>query len=715
MAAFLVSAARERGPIELGVEAFQRKDYLEAQKQFKRAVLQNPRNAHANKLLGVVYAVQEDYRSAQEPLRLACALDSHEEDACFYLGRVYYSLGRFEESLKTFKAALAVKPDGSAIQRGVGLALEALGRPAEAELHFLAAARDGSNYTLLDYGMFLFRQGRLGESAEVLRRAGATKELAKVMSVLAAQPGAAPAKPPAPVRFAATDLPMIVRNAAAGHKHQIEMMVSGVAVLDYDNDGWPDIYVANGAAIPSLEKTDASFANHLFHNNQDGTFTDVTASAGIAGRGYCMGVAAADYDNDGWQDIFVTGVRGNILYRNRGDGSFEDVTEKAGLKGSGHWSIAAGWFDYDNDGYLDLVVVNYVVWNPGTEPYCGDARPEYRGYCAPQEYQPTPNELYHNQHDGTFRDVSRESGLGAHLGKGMGVAFGDYDLDGFLDVFVGNDTVPNFLFHNLKDGKFEEVALAAGVAYSADGRAVSSMGADFRDLDNDGREDIFVSTLSGDGFTFFRNLGGKFVDISYPSRTSTLTKPFSGWGMGAFDLNNDGFKDVFTADGFPGDNAELTMTVESRQSNIVLLNQGDSFQLQKLPGKALYRGAAFGDFNRDGLIDVVVTRLNEAPQVLPNVTDTRNHWLAVKLRGRRSNRDGIGARVRIVTDSGSQWNRITTSVGFAGSSEPVAHFGLGRDRIVKLIEIQWPSGTAQRLEKIEADRYLEIEEPLWSP
>jgi hypothetical protein len=321
--------------------------------------------------------------------------------------------------------------------------------------------------------------------------------------------------------------------------------------------------------------------------------------------------------------------------------------------------------------------------------------------------------LYRNQGDGTFRNVSMDSGVGGHPGKGMGVVFGDYDLDGRLDVFVANDTTPNFLFRNLGNGRFEEQALPAGVAYNGEGRAASSMGADFRDYDNDGREDLFVTALSNEGFTFFRNVGrGKFVDLSYPSRISAASQPLSGWSAGAADLNNDGWKDIISANGFPGDNAELAIDVQSRQTNSVFLNLGAGlFRMVVLPGRALHRGLALGDLNRDGRMDVVVTRLNQSPLVLWNATETANRWLRLKLRGRKSNRDGLGALVRVVTDSGSQWNRATTSVGYAGSSEPIVHFGLGRNRIAKLVEIAWPSGELQRLEGVDANQLLEIEEP----
>jgi ASPIC and UnbV. len=426
-----------------------------------------------------------------------------------------------------------------------------------------------------------------------------------------------------------------------------------------------------------------------------------------------MGVAAADYDNDGWVDLFVTGVRTNNLYRNKGDGTFEDVTHSAGLESDGRWSIAAGWFDYDNDGLLDLFVVRYVNWDPTSEARCADPPAGSRTYCHPRNYAPLPNALYHNEGHGKFRDVSDRSGIGGHMGKGMGVVFGDYDGDGFLDVFVANDTVPNFLFRNKGNGTFEEVALSAGVALNADGAARSSMGADFRDYDNDGREDIFVTDLTNERFLLFRNIGhGQFSDTSGPSRIAALSLPWSGWSTGLYDLNNDGLKDIFVAAGNVTDNAEAISSRRSRQPNLVFVNRGAGlFDMQELPGAAFHRGAAFGDFNHDGRIDVVVTGLNEQPVLLENVTASSGHWLEIALEGKRSNRQGIGAHIHIVSRSGEQWNRVTTSVGFGGSSDGTVHFGLGQDTAIEMLEIQWPSGVRQVMRNIAPDRSLKIVEP----
>jgi hypothetical protein len=512
----------------------------------------------------------------------------------------------------------------------------------------------------------------------------------------------------------------VLRNAASGDKHQIEAMVSGVAVFDFDNDGWPDIYFVNGAAQPSLEKTNESFSNALYRNNGDGTFRDVTAKAGVRGSGYAMGVAAADYNNDGFADLFIAGVNRNLLYRNRGDGTFEDVTAKAGLaqnKGPKPWSVSAGWFDYDNDGFLDLFVVNYCIWTKENDPPCTISK--VRTYCHPRYYQPQVNQLYHNNGDGTFTDVSVESGIAAHRGKGMGVAFLDFDHDGKLDVFVANDTTPNFLFHNEGNGRFREVGVRAGVALNEDGRTLSSMGADARDLDNDGFEDIWVSANANETFPLFRNLGNAlFSDLTYPSEIGRQTLSATGWSNGIFDFNNDGYKDLFVACSAIDDNTEQFADRKSRQSNRVLSNLGNLHfsDVSATAGKdfqqlGAHRGAAFGDFDNDGRVDAVVSRIGERAELFRNTSSRGNHWLAVRLRGKRSNRDGIGALIRVVTPATQQWNRITTATGYGSSSDRTAFFGLANQSVITLVEIEWPSGTRQKLENVKADRYLKVEEP----
>jgi hypothetical protein len=513
----------------------------------------------------------------------------------------------------------------------------------------------------------------------------------------------------------------VLRDSATPEKHQIETMVGGVAVFDYNNDHRPDIYFVNGARQPALEKTDASFYNRLYRNNGNNTFTDVTLDAGVKGAGFATGVAAADYDNDGFTDLFIAGVDRNILFRNRGDGTFADVTKAAALTHEAArrkpWSIAAGWFDYDSDGRLDLFVVNYCVWIPEKEHPCTIGKS--RTYCHPRYYEGLPNQLYRNNGDGTFSDVSRQSGIADHIGKGMAVSFLDYDQDGQLDVFVTNDTVPNFLFRNEGNGRFREVGLVAGVALNDDGRSLSSMGADARDIDNDGREDIFVTANNNETFPLFKNLGkGLLSDITYPSGVGRQSMAYTGWSNGIYDFDNDGYKDLFAACGAIDDNVEEFSNRKSRQSNLILTNLGSGQFVDSTgtAGRTLtpasrHRGAAFGDFDGDGRVDIVVTRIGESALVLRNTSPAQNHWIVLRLRGKRSNRQGLGALVQVSSSGREQWNRVTTATGYASSSDPALFFGMGKDRIASKITIRWPSGSSQTLENVACDRYLTVDEP----
>jgi hypothetical protein len=526
-----------------------------------------------------------------------------------------------------------------------------------------------------------------------------------------------------PIEFedvaARAGLNFTLRNGATGHAYQPEIMTGGVAALDYNNDGCMDIFFVNGADLPSKQKTGPQYYNRLFRNNCDMTFTDVTEAAGLAGHGYSMGVAAADYDNDGHTDLLVTGLNGNTLYRNRGDGTFEDVTAKAGLaSGPAIWSVSAGWFDYDNDGRLDLFVTSYVDWKPDAD-HCtrDDGKPFY---CHPRVFQPLPNRLYHNNGDGTFSDVSRSSGIAEHAGKGMGVAFGDFDGDGLLDVFVANDSVPNFLFHNLGNGRFREMALEAGVAYAFHGNAVAGMGADFRDFDDDGREDIVLDAMYFDEFPLYRNVGPShfFSDVTVSSGLAIATRNITGWGLGMFDFDNDGRKDLFfAASHFPG--SELVTHGDAALANRVLRNRdGRRFEDVSLTAgrdfqtPAFYHGAAFADFDNDGRLDVVVTALNSPARLFRNVSDRTAHWIALRLEGTAGNRDGLGASVKITLPNGeARYGRAGTSVGYASSSEPLVRFGLGSFETVREIAINWLGGRRQVLRSIAGDRVLTVREP----
>jgi hypothetical protein len=554
---------------------------------------------------------------------------------------------------------------------------------------------------------------------------GASEKEAQAKTPATTPPGTAQRAASA-IRFeeiaAKAGLRYVTANSPTPNKNQPETMVGGVALFDYDRDGYLDVYLVGGAAIPSLEKESPTYWNRLFHNNHDNTFTDVTEKAGVAGKGYGMGVTVGDYDNDGWPDLFVANVTGNQLFHNNHDGTFSDVTDKAGVGGAslnGHkmWSVGAGWFDYNNDGLLDLFVVNYCRWEVNKDPHCGTNG--VRGYCHPKYYDPLPNTLYRNNGDGTFTDVSSETGIASHLGKGMSVTFADYDGDGFLDAFVANDTVANFLFHNLGGKKFEEVGETAWVAYGSHGYALSGMGADFRDVNNDGRPDIWHTSVEHETFPLYINRDGEnFSDMN--SGLAGPTFNMSGWGNGIFDFDNDGWKDLFVARSNVMDT--IDQIVQDRkypEPNSVFRNLGNGnfeevsaqagpdFQLE-----APHRGVAFGDIDNDGRIDMVVTVLGGQVKLFHNTSTTNNHWISLNLVGTRSNRMAIGAQVHIITEDGrSQWNEVTTAVGYASASDSRVHFGLGASHRIRQIEILWPSGTRQLLRDVEADRVLTVEEP----
>jgi hypothetical protein len=519
---------------------------------------------------------------------------------------------------------------------------------------------------------------------------------------------------PSPLTFrdvtARSGLDTILHSGATPQKRQIEAMLGGAAVLDYDGDGLLDIFLTNGAQSPDLVKREPVWWNRLYRNRGGFRFEDVTAKAGLQGEGYSMGAAAADYDNDGHTDLFVAGVKRNTLYRNQGDGTMKEVTAEAGIHHE-PWSVTGGWFDYDSDGRLDLFVVNYVNWNPAAEPVCKDPRSGEAAHCHPKFYTGLPNTLYRNNGNGTFTDVSVQAGIRRHIGKGMGAAFADYDGDGRPDVFVANDTVPNFLFHNDGGGRFSEVAMTAGVALNDDGRALSSMGVDFRDVDNDGRPDVFHTALVNETYPLYRNLGkGLFADFTYRSRVGAATITTTGWAAGVYDFNNDGRKDLFCANGDLNENSERLSGRPSRQPLTALLQQRDgTFEAMRIGPDARYRGAAFGDFDNDGRVDAVIARIGEQPLLLRNESAGGPHWLGLRLVGRRANRDGIGAMIRVTTDAGDRWNHVTTAVGYAGSSDVRAHFGLG-SAARAVVEIRWPGGGVEKLGEIRVDRYVKVEE-----
>jgi len=506
-------------------------------------------------------------------------------------------------------------------------------------------------------------------------------------------------------------------------KYLLETMGSGVAAFDYDNDGKLDLFFANGAqlsenmtkhALP--EKTSSKYWNRLYHQRPDGTFEDVTERAGLKGSGYSTGVAVGDYDNDGFDDLYVAGYGHNTLYHNNGNGTFTDVTEAAGVGGSG-WSTSAAWVDLDRDGRLDLVVARYLDWH-FDDPYCGEHREGFRAYCHPDLFKPVKLLVYHNDGNGKFVEVSDKIGMNSP-GKGLGVAFADYDGDGWPDVFIANDSVPESLYHNKGNGTFEEIALPSQVGLDADGRTYAGMGVDFTDYNNDGRPDLIVTDLANQRYALYQNLGdGTFDYVTYSAGLDVITLLHSGWGVKFLDYDNDGWKDLFTAQAHVLDTvAQSYPNLSYKESPLLLRNSGNGrfADVSRQSGFAFQekwaaRGLACGDFDNDGKVDVALTTNNGPIHLLKNETETKAHWISLRLQGTKSNRDGIGAMVKLTTRSGAQWNMVTTAGSYESSSDRRVHFGLGQSERADEIEIRWPSGNVQTLKNVQGDRVLDVVE-----
>jgi hypothetical protein len=508
----------------------------------------------------------------------------------------------------------------------------------------------------------------------------------------------------------------LLQNSPTPRKFLIETMPGGVALFDYNNDGLLDIFMVNGGRITeglhvpeTFERSNPRYWNRLYRQNRDGSFLDVTQAAGLSNAGngnYGMGAAVGDYDNDGNADLYVTSYGKNILYHNNGDGTFTDVTAKAGVAGGG-WSVSAGFFDYDNDGRLDLFVTRYMDWDADHNKICGG---DWHTYCPPNAFPATACLLYHNRGDGTFEDVTERSGLAAKKGRALGVAFADYDGDGFTDIFVANDGMQQYLFHNNGNGTFTECALESGVAFTADGKGMSGMGAVFQDYDNDGRPDVLVTVLPREIYSLYHNEGsGNFNYASLEAGLGALTSMSSGWGVGLEDFDNDGWKDLFVAQGHVLDNVQdIDASLRYKELPLLALNHKGRFERADsgVTTPLAARGVAFGDINNDGCMDAVISCLGGPPVLLLNRGGGNNHWLTISLQGTRSNRDGYGARVSV-----NGQTRFATSTGsYLCANDKRLHFGLGSSEKAT-VELFWPSGVKQVLNDVRADQFLSVREP----
>ncbi|HXN27117.1 MAG TPA: CRTAC1 family protein [Candidatus Acidoferrales bacterium] len=548
--------------------------------------------------------------------------------------------------------------------------------------------------------------------------------LKSVGTVLAAPQSAwSGATAPIPVTYvdvgAAAGITFQHDNAASAEKYLIETMGSGCGWIDYDQNGLLDLYLVNGAAT-RLYTPKRWLQSALYRNNGDGTFSDVTAKAGVGAEGlFGMGVAVGDYDNDGFPDLYVLGYGRCILFHNNGDGTFRDVTAKAGVENAGRWGSSAAWFDYDNDGRLDLVIANYVDWAPDNNFWCGDHGPGLRSYCHPDNYHGQAPTLYHNNGDGTFTDVSLRSGVGRKPGNGLGVVTFDYDDDGWQDIFIANDSMPNFLFHNNRDGTFREVGYMAGVAVSMDGTSEAGMGVDAADASGNGRMDLMVTHLDSQLARFYQNMGGEvFDDATLRSKISYATFHMSGFGTRFMDYDNDGWRDVFMADGHILDNIERYRSgVQYAEPKLMFRNRGRGifenvsdrlgadFQRPRVS-----RGAAIGDFDNDGDLDVLLNNNGEPAQLLRNDGGNANHWLEVFLIGTRSNRDGVGARVQLTAGDLTLYEQRKGGMSYQSAQDPRLHFGLGAHVTVDALQIIWPSGVVTKLAGIKSDQIISVRE-----
>jgi hypothetical protein len=517
----------------------------------------------------------------------------------------------------------------------------------------------------------------------------------------------------------AAGITFVQDSTQTDEKYYLETMGTGVAWIDYDQDGLMDLYFVQSGATDAYTPA-KPLHSALYHNNGDGTFTDVTAKAGVGGEGhYGQGVAVGDYDNDGYPDLYVTGYGRAILYHNNGDGTFTDVTAKAGVGDEGNWSTSAGWFDYDKDGWLDLVVTNYIDWNPKNNLWCGERAPGYRSYCNPNNYKGQKTKLYHNNHDGTFTDVSDKSGVGLPESKGMGVVLADFNNDGWPDIAIANDTWPNFLFLNNHDGTFRDVSLISGLAASEDGRYEAGMGIDAADVDGDGLMDVYITHLDMELNRLYHNNGDEtFTDVTYSSGIGNKAMLLSGVSTKFIDYDNDGWPDIVQANGAMVDNVSLYHSMITYKEPLLMFHNLGNGHFEKSSDSlgpdfirpVAGRGLATADFFNDGSVGVAVNCRGDYPELLRNDGGNANHWLEVLLIGTKSNRDGIGSVLKLTADKFVRVDQAKGGMGYMSASDPRIHFGLGKRTKIDSLVITWPSGQVDKLTNVPVDKIIAVKE-----
>jgi len=528
---------------------------------------------------------------------------------------------------------------------------------------------------------------------------------------------------PIPVRYTdirkSAGITFLQDSTQTDEKYYLETMGTGVGWIDYDQDGLMDLYFVQTAATDAY-KPSTPLRSALYHNNGDGTFTDVTEKAGVGAAGhYGQGVAVGDFDNDGFPDLYVTGYGSAILYHNNHDGTFTDVTAKAKVGDEGKWSTSAGWFDYDKDGWLDLVVTNYLEWTPQNNLWCGERAPGYRSYCNPNNYKGQKTKLYHNNHDGTFTDVSDKSGVGLPESKGMGVVLADFNNDGWPDIAIANDTWPNFLFLNNHDGTFKDVSLVSGLAASEDGRFEAGMGIDAADVDGDGLPDVYITHLDFELNRLYHNNGdGTFNDATYTAGLGQKTVLLSGVAAKFLDYDNDGWEDILQTNGAMLDNVALYHSEVSYKEPMLMYRNSGKGHFDKVSESLgpdfmrpiAGRGLATADFDNDGDLDIAVNCRGEYPELLRNDGGNANHWLKVQLIGTQSNRDGTGALLKLTSEGFEQVAQAEGGTSYMSASDPRIHFGLGKRTKVESLVITWPSGKVDKLANLPIDKIITVKE-----
>lgn len=686
----LIAVAAAAQTFEQGSRLFQERKFAEAAAALEGVVRSRPDDRAARYLLALSYQQTQAFEKAWEQLAEIVKREPKWAPGHYALARVYFFSGRFEEAIAEAKRAQELGEPQSRVQYLIGNVEEERGRLEAALAAYTKSKAQGGRASVL---YKLARYEEAGKAAAAaLRNDPANPEALRVLKQL--KHAGRTESPAGNMRVTFERIPFSFRleHNPTADKQLVSTMAGGLAIFDFDNDGRLDLFFTNGAALPSLKKTEPKYFNRLYRNLGNWKFEDVTKQAGLEGEGFSIGAAAADFDGDGWVDLFVAGAGRNLLYRNV-EGKFVEVQNAVANE---KWSVAGAWLDYDNDGRLDLFVVNYLDWTPDAPKYCGDAARNVRVYCHPKEYQGTANRLYRNLGGGKFEDVSKNSGIGAHIGKGMSAGVADYDGDGWPDLFVTNDSVPNFLFRNLGNGKFEETALLAGVSVNDMGKPLSSMGVAFRDYNNDGRPDLLVTALTGETFPLFRNAGDGFVDATYPSRSGVATARRSGWGVELADLNNDGWKDIVTANAHVTDNIELLRSEKYLEPNLLLLNNGGTFgEAAEFGPAAAHRGLAVADLDGDGRLDAVITVLGEQPEVWRNTTEETGNWISVLA--------SIGTAVTV----GKQRQDAWTATGYVSSVAAPLHFGIGAAEEVD-VEATMPGGEKRTFRAVKARTKLDI-------